>query len=180
MGELNVNANPNNVLNSHEVSFEERQRQLDEEETQEQEKIKREKQSPYTDFYQVNRENSIALRGLLKESPTALQILFFLFDHMDKYNAVVCSYKVLQEALGISSATVTRAVRQLKDKGFIYVYKTGTANVYVTNPKLVWNSWGTNLKYCEFPVNIVLSKSEQTNSEKGFFDKKMKTVEKRK
>lgn len=90
---------------------------------------------------------------------------------MDKYNAVVCSYKVLQEALGISSATITRAVKYLKDNGFISVYKTGTSNVYIANPNLVWNSWN-NVKYCEFPANIILSAAEQEK----VFDKRIQTV----
>ena len=61
---------------------------------------------------------------------------------MDKYNAVICSYKVFQETLGMGQATVARCVKYLKDHGFLYVYKTGTSNVYVANKNLVWNSWG--------------------------------------
>ncbi len=168
MCEIKVKKNPN-VLNPNEVSFEERQRQLDEEERKEQEKARK---SPFTRFYQVNKDTSIYLRKIAKESPKALEVLFFVFDHMDKYNAVVCSYKVLQEALGISSATITRAVKYLKDNGFISVYKTGTSNVYIANPNLVWNSWGNNVKYCEFPANIILSAAEQEK----VFDKRIQTV----
>ena len=85
---------------------------------------------------------------------------------MDKYNAVVCSYKVFQEALGIGQATVARSVKYLKDNGFLYIYKSGTSNVYVANKNLVWNSWGNNQEYCEFPANIVLSKANKKNEQK--------------
>ena len=77
----------------------------------------------FSSFYQVNKDNSEYLRSCLKENPKALELLFFIFDHMDKYNAVVCSYKVFQEALGIGQATVARSVKYLKDNGFLYIYK---------------------------------------------------------
>ena len=60
----------------------------------------------------------------------------------------------------------------LKENGFISVYKTGTSNVYIANPNLVWNSWGNNVKYCEFPANIILSATEQEK----VFDKRIQTV----
>ena len=34
-------------------------------------------------------------------------------------------------------------------------------NVYTINPKIIWKSWGKNIKYCEFPANIIISKAEQ-------------------
>jgi DNA-binding transcriptional ArsR family regulator len=143
----------------------------------EDEKREREnKKSPFRDFYQVNKEHTDDLMWLLNENPNSYKILLFLFDHMDKYNAVMCSYQVLQEALTISRATASRAIKLLKDHGFIHVYKSGTSNVYVTNPDLVWNSWGNNRQYCEFPANIVLSASEQEERSK-VRDKRVQTVQ---
>ena len=159
-----------------EVSFEQRARDLEEQEREEQ---RNSRKSPFSRFYQVNKDNSEYLRSCLKENPKALEVLFFIFDHMDKYNAVVCSYKVFQEALGMSKATVQRSVAYLKEHGFLYVYKTGTSNVYVANKDLVWNSWGNNVEYCEFPANMILSASEQENRLKTR-DKRIRTVELRK
>lgn len=156
-----------------EVSFEQRARDLAEQEREEQ---RNSRKSPFSRFYQVNKDNSEYLRSCLKENPKALEVLFFIFDHMDKYNAVVCSYKVFQEALGMSKATVQRSVAYLKEHGFLYVYKTGTSNVYVANKDLVWNSWGNNVEYCEFPANMILSASEQENRLKTR-DKRIRTVE---
>ena len=159
-----------------EVSFEQRARDLKELERSEQEQLKKVRKSPFSSFYQVNKDNSEYLRSCLKENPKALELLFFIFDHMDKYNAVICSYKVFQEALGMGQATVARAIKYLKEHGFLYVYKTGTSNVYVANKDLVWNSWGNNVEYCEFPANIVLSKSEQEERSKTL-DKRVTTVQ---
>ena len=120
------------------------------------------KKSPFQHWYQVNKDQAKYLRSCLSENPRALQILLFLFENMDGYNAVVCSYSVLCEACGgVSRQTATKAVKYLKDHGFIYVYKSGTSNVYVANKNLVWNSYGSNAKYCKFPASVVLSYSEQ-------------------
>ena len=75
----------------------------------------------------------------------------------------------------MSGRTISRAIKYLKDNGFLYIYKSGTSNVYVANKNLVWNSWGNNREYCEFPANIVLSKSEQEERAK-VLDKRMQTV----
>ena len=76
----------------------------------------------------------------------------------------------------MSKATIQRSVAYLKEHGFLYVYKTGTSNVYVANKELVWNSWGNNVEYCEFPANIVLSASEQEQHAK-VRDKRLQSVQ---
>ena len=151
-------------LNLYEVLSKQRMRDLEEQEYKEQERYKKACKSPYNKFYQVNIDNSLALRDCLDGNPKALKLLLFIFDHMDNYNALICSYKVFQEALKMSKATIQRAIRYLKDSGFLYVYKSGTSNVYVANKNLVWKSWGTNFEYCKFPANIILAESEQEDS----------------
>lgn len=165
-----------NPKNANEMSFEQRARDLKAQEQKEQEELKQQRKSPFSRFYQVNKDNSEYLRSCLRENPKALELLFFIFDHMDKYNAVICSYQVFQEALGMSKATIQRSIKYLKDNGFVYIYKTGTSNVYVANKDLVWNSWGNNINYCEFPANIVLSRSEQEERTK-IYDKRVTTVQ---
>ena len=103
MSEIVVTANPKAP---NEISFEQRERDLNE---LERKRLKEIKKSPFTNFYQVNKDSSNYLRSCLKENPRALELLLFIFDHMDKYNAVVCSYKVFQEALGVGQATIAWA-----------------------------------------------------------------------
>ena len=165
-----------NPKNANDISFEQRASDLKDQEQKEQEELKQQRKSPFSRFYQVNKDNSEYLRSCLRENPKALELLFFIFDHMDKYNAVICSYQVFQEALGMSKATIQRSIKYLKDNGFVYIYKTGTSNVYVANKDLVWNSWGNNIDYCEFPANIVLSRSEQEERTK-IYDKRVTTVQ---
>lgn len=148
-------------------TFDDRNRQLeqhkmDDEKTQERAKYEARK-SPFKSFFQVNKENTKHMRSLIDENPIAFKLFLFLCEHMDNYNAVICSYKVLSDVLGVSTRTVSRCIACLRDHGFIAVAKSGTANVYIANKDLVWNSWGDNVKYCKFPANVILSFDEQNN-----------------
>ena len=85
---------------------------------------------------------------------------------MDSYNAVMCSQTVLQEQFDVSRVTISRAIKLLKEKQFIDVYKSGTSNVYAVNKQIAWSSWGSNFKHGKFGANIILSESEQENDVK--------------
>jgi DNA-binding transcriptional ArsR family regulator len=88
-------------------------------------------------------------------------ILRFLAKEMDNYNAIICSFKVMEEALGYSRAALSKAISILKEHHYIDVKKSGTSNVYLINKELYWKSWGTNYKYAEFGTKIIISESEQ-------------------
>jgi DNA-binding transcriptional ArsR family regulator len=163
MAEISVGSSYN-VLNSNSITYEERQKQIKEEENREKESREKAKKSPFKNFVQVNKDYYKAEDWLMAKSPIAYRIFKFLINEMDDYNAVVCSYKVLQENFGVSQDTIRRAIKILKEKNYVYVYKSGTSNVYAVNKNIVWNSWGTNYKYAKFGANIILSESEQEKS----------------
>ena len=150
-----------NILDPNCVSFEERERQLKEQEEAVEAARKREKQSPFSRWTQFNNEHTKELMMLAMKYPKAHAILYFLVDQMDNYNACICSYKVMQEVLGCGQATIARNIKVLKDLGFLAILRSGNANVYTINDKVYWKSWGNNRKYSKFPANVVLSMSEQ-------------------
>ena len=121
------------------------------------------KKSPYRKWVQMNNdvEAQEARYWLMKQSPYAYCIMDFLASNMDKYNAVICSYKVMQERFGYSQATVKRAIQLLKQHKYIEVVRTGGANIYMINKHLYWNSWGTNYAYAEFDAKVIITASEQ-------------------
>lgn len=153
--------NERNLLNPNSLTFEERQKQLEDETKREKEEQERAKKSPFNNFVQVNRDYYKAEDWLMSKSPIAYRIFKFLINSMDGYNSVVCSQIVLQEAFGVSRPTVARAIKLLKEKKYIDIYKSGTSNVYCVNKNIVWSSWGSNYKYAKFGANIILSKAEQ-------------------
>lgn len=124
-------------------------------------KKREDRKSPYDDFTQLNNKTIDSLIALVDKNPQAMKVLLFIMQNMDGYNALVCSYAVLQERFGISHATVWRHVKYLKEHGYIYAQKTGSSNVYILSPELGWKSYGSNLKYCKFPANVILSYNEQ-------------------
>ena len=138
------------------------------EELTEYEEIKKDKsRSPFIKWVQVNNSNEAyqAEDWLISKSPIAYRILKFLVSKMDKYNAVVVSYKVMAEIFGYSRVTLSEAIKLLKEHNFIDIKKSGTSNVYLLNKTLYWNSWGKNYAHAEFGAKIIISSTEQDKEE---------------
>lgn len=173
----NIDPVTGEYIESHnDTTFEQRETELKQAEEQQAEELKREKGSPYRTWAQLNLQYSKEMMWLIGANPRAAQILIFLIEHMDGYNALVCSAKLLQEALGCSQATITRAIKMLKDNGFVKIAKSGSTNVYYVNGDLVWKSWGTNFKYAEFTAKILIAESEQEKQTAPIKTKKMATA----
>lgn len=164
-------------LKNNKISFDNRKKDLENEEKVKELALKKERNSKYKDWYQMNRKHSSKLIALAINNPKANALLYFLLDNMDGYNAVQCSSVVLQEALGMSRTTSYRHLKFLADEGFIAILKSGTANIYVVNDDLAWSSWSNNKQYCKFPANVILSKSENEEYFKKIKAKKNKELE---
>lgn len=165
-----------NIFNPNSMTFDERQKDLEEQDKREAEARKKTKNSPYSNWYQFNREYSKEMIYLAGKYPKAHQILLFLLDQMDNYNAVMCSNVVLCEALGIGRTTVSTSIKVLKEHGFITIYKSGNSNVYAVNKNLAWSSWGNNFKYAKFDAKIIITESEQEREEPKITTEKFKQV----
>ncbi len=170
---VEMNVGEKSTINQ--MSFDTRQKQLEAEkkaeEAQMQEYEENSKKSPYNRFIQLNEQKTNYLTELSMANPKSLAILLFIMENMDGYNALVLSYKVIQERFSISRATASRCVKYLKEHGFLYVYKAGACNVYVVNKELAWKSYGRNTKYCKFPASVMLSFSEQEQDTKSVLKK---------
>lgn len=165
---------------ANDLTFEQRQKDIEKAEKAEETARKRMKHSPYKVFGQVNlsTESRMARCALIRKSPVAAQIWEFLMEQADKYNAVVCSREVLEQALNYGTATIARGIKVLKEMKFIDIKKSGTTNVYLLNRELVWKSWGTNYRYAEFGAKVIIAESEQ--EEKPTKTKRVNVVECRK
>lgn len=150
-----------NPLNPNSMTFDEREKDLKAQEKAEEERRKKEKNSPFSRWTQYNNEHTKEMMWLALKHPKAHALLLFLVDQMDIYNAVMVSNKVLQEVLGVSRQTVSASIKVLKEHGYIAVLKSGTSNVYAINDSVYWKAWGNKKKYSKFPANVVLGMSEQ-------------------
>lgn len=98
-------------------------------------KRKEARKSPYREFIQLNCDKIGHLISLA-DHPQAFKLLLFIMENMDGYNKLACSYTVLEERFGISHATVWRNIKYLKDHGYIYIYKSGSCNIYTMSPEI--------------------------------------------
>lgn len=153
------------IKGNREETDQERLTRLKNEEEAEKLAAERAKHSPFRSFLQVNQENYEAEDWLMRTSPPAYRLLRFLASNMDNYNALICSYQVMQEQMGYGRATLSRAVKLLREHQYIQVAKSGTSNVYFINRELYWKSWGKNYKYAEFGAKIILSADEQDKTD---------------
>lgn len=111
-------------------------------------------------FVQLYKQELLELRALTAKDPTAMGLLLMLVEKMNKQNAIVMSQKTMMKITGKSQPTITRAIKTLKDSQFIQIVKIGTANAYIINSKVFWQS-GVNGKYATFNATIVASGDEQ-------------------
>lgn len=112
------------------------------------------------DFVQIYRSfmDEIALLG--RENQVALELFMFISKHMDNNNALCVSMKALEELLGYSRQTLSKAVKHLKEKGWLCVLKSGSTNIYIINPDVAWTSYDGQKKYCKFQTNVIVTASE--------------------
>lgn len=135
------------------------------------------RKSPFKKFCQMNTEQDamLVIDWLVKVSPLSYRILQFFVQHMDHYNAIICSYKVLQERFEVSRASVANAIRILREYQFVFAVKTGSSNVYLVNKTLYWNSWGSNYAKAEFGVKLIVSLSEQNKATQNRIQRQLQT-----
>ena len=165
---------------SREETDEEKKQRLAKQEEAEQRTAEDAKKSPYRNFLQVNKDKYKEEAWLMRKSPIAYQILRFITDNMDNYNALICSYKVIEESLEVSHSTVARAIRLLQEHKYLQVAKSGTTNIYMVNKELYWHSYGTNYARAEFGAKIIISADEQEPAERNKIKltaKKYKAIE---
>ena len=112
------------------------------------------------DFIQLYRDHIDDVAKLARDNKKAYDLFMLLVKHMDGTNALAVSNVALSELLQVTTRTIQRAVKYLKDSGWICVLKTGTSNVYIVNPEVAWTSYGNQKQYCKFQANVLLSSSE--------------------
>lgn len=119
-----------------------------------------ENQDKNRDFVQFYRAFMDDVTQLGTDSPVAFKLFMFITKHMDNNNALCVSMKALEEMLGYSRQTLSKAVKYLKENGWLCVLKSGTTNIYIINPNIVWTSYDNQKQYCKFQTNVMVSPSE--------------------
>ena len=79
------------------------------------------------DFIQLYRDHIDDVAKLARDNGKAYDLFMLLVKHMDGTNALAVSNIALSELLQVTTRTVQRAVKYLKDNGWVCVLKSGTS-----------------------------------------------------
>lgn len=95
-----------------------------------------EKQNEYKTLAINTDDYATELMSLSLHHRTANGILFFLINDMDQNNISKISQKEIMEYFGKSRQTISKAINELENLGFIEILKYGTSNIYKINDQV--------------------------------------------
>ncbi len=116
-------------------------------------------------WVQTERAAHEAWAALINRQPRAAALLHLLVANMNKSGALVASQATLAKLMGVSVATVKRAITVLSDEHWIDVVRVGSerggVNAYVVNRRVAWADKRDNQRYAAFDARILVSEDEQ-------------------
>ena len=129
------------------------------------------------DFVQLYKKELKQLRSLVKLNPTAAQILLVFVEKMNKQNAVIMSYKTLEQITKKTRQTCSKAVKDLRESKFINIIKIGNANAYVVNSNVFWSTDNAiKEKFSMFTATVVACGSDQDPDFEDWSNVKLKQI----
>jgi hypothetical protein len=116
-------------------------------------------------WVQTERSAHEAWAALINRQPRAAALLHLLVANMDRSGALVASQATLATLMGVSVATIKRALVVLSDECWIDVVRVGSerggVNAYVVNRRVAWADRRENQRYAAFDARILVSEAEQ-------------------
>ena len=112
------------------------------------------------DFVMFFRPFMDELTKMAGDNYTAYKLFQFFCKNMDGTNALIVSTTALSEIMNVSTKTIQRAVKYLKENGWVCVMKSGTSNVYIVNPDVAWTAYADQKATCSFKADVILSGTE--------------------
>lgn len=147
---------------------------------EEKEEIKvREEQAKNANFIQLYKDHMPELRWLMTKHSLASNILFFILEHMDNRNSLVCSYTIFEDYFEKHRSTIYRAIKILQDNGFLDILRVGTSNVYIVNENLAWTDKNTNKRFSKYDGKILVSHTENKDHDLRSQYDKLKALKER-
>ena len=115
------------------------------------------------EFYKTSKEGAVALTELAKRNGKARLLIdwisMILVNRGSTSNAIMVSNEVLQEVMGCSTNTVSKAIKDANSVGVLGVARVHNSRVYYINPKAIKMDTVDD-KYYAFDVAIVLDKDD--------------------
>jgi hypothetical protein len=118
-----------------------------------------------SDFVQLSKIYMDETVSLANHAPAAFTVLMTLVKQMNKANSVMISNESLERICGVSTSTIKRAIKILREQQWIDVLKVGTSNVYRVNSNVFWQDRADG-KWASFQAQVVLNFDEQDETTK--------------
>lgn len=128
-------------------------------------------------FVQVQRSALKSLRDLSRKNPRAAELVMWMAETMDRRGALVASRKTMGRALGVSEATVKRALKVLVDERWVQRISlgAGTVSAYAVNARVAWAGSREKLtRLAYFQASVVAHLDDQ--DETALLDDPLKTM----
>ncbi len=113
-------------------------------------------------FTKVTIEHFKIMDKLMRKNKTAALIYNFFLFNMDRTNALIMSYRAMEEVFDKSRTTCHRAIEVLVNEKVLEIHTSGNSNVYCINASLAWAKSESDKKYARFNASVVLSEKEAT------------------
>ena len=108
-------------------------------------------------FVQVYETTMLMLGDVIDKNKIAARIFCILSAHMSKNNTVSVKRELLARFLGVSTTTVSAAIKYLIDIKLIKAFKEGRSNNYCVNAAAAWTSDAVSKQYAKFNKQLYLS-----------------------
>lgn len=115
-------------------------------------------------WVQTERSAHEAWAALVLLNKRAAAVLHTLIAHMDTTAAVVVSRATLAQLVGMSEATVKRAIADLRSDNWIHVEQLGGkggVNAYLVNSRVAWADSRDKLGLAAFSARVISRRAEQ-------------------
>jgi len=113
-------------------------------------------------FTKVTPEHFKLMDKLMRKNRTSALIYNFFLFNMDRTNALIMSFRAMEEVFGKSRSTCGRAIDVLVEEKILEIHTSGNSNVYCINASLAWSRGENDKKYATFNASVVLSEREAT------------------
>lgn len=128
-------------------------------------------------FVQVSKGYLKAWRELTNANPLASSLLMYLIEVMGRTsNAVVCSQQTLAEVSGVSTRSVQRALKSLRDDNWIETVRIGNAVAIAVNARAFWQAARNQKHYAMFSATVIAGMEEQASDFRKKSQEKLRMI----
>lgn len=118
-------------------------------------------------FAMIEKQALANLDELMKQDIQAARLIITLIGFLEPNSGgvVIVSKNTMAELLGVSTATISRALRTLIAGKWVHRTRVGTAHAIAVNDTVAWVGARSQRQYSVFSATVIASRSEQSEAD---------------